>query len=135
MSNIIQINQRFQKFKEILTVWHIINQWLITHCHNGKLVSPTAGEKLLFLRIIYKRSELRKVSMDLLMAMERSRSSALVMESAGKLYLWQKACINICRHILKFSNCVLVRVLINNYNYDQPIALFLILAKNTFTMV
>ena len=47
---------------------------------------------------------------------------------------WRKACINICKHILKFSNCVLVRVPINNNNYEQPIALFvIILAKNTFT--
>ena len=46
---------------------------------------------------------------------------------------WRKACINICKHILKFSNCVLVRVPINNNNYEQPIALFvIILAKNTF---
>ena len=42
--------------------------------------------------------------------------------------------INICKHILKFSNCVLVRVAINNNNYEQPIALFvIILSKNTFT--
>ena len=48
---------------------------------------------------------------------------------------WQKACINICKHILKFSNCVLLRVPINNNNnYEQPIALFVIIpAKNTFT--
>ena len=46
---------------------------------------------------------------------------------------WRKACINICKHILKFSNCVLVRVPINNNNYEQPIALFvIILVKNTF---
>ena len=46
---------------------------------------------------------------------------------------WWKACINICKHILKFSNCVLVRVPMNNNNYEQPIALFvIILAKNTF---
>ena len=45
---------------------------------------------------------------------------------------WRKACINICKHILKFSNCVLLRVPINNNNYEQPIALFVILAKNTF---
>ena len=32
---------------------------------------------------------------------------------------WQKACINICKHILKFSNCVFVRVLINNINCQQ----------------
>ena len=47
---------------------------------------------------------------------------------------WRKACINICEHILKFPSCVLVRVPINNNNYEQPIALFvIILAKNTFT--
>ena len=49
---------------------------------------------------------------------------------------WWKACINICNHILKFLNCVLVRVPINNNNYEQPIVLFVILlAKNKFTMV
>ena len=43
---------------------------------------------------------------------------------------WWKACINICKHILKFSNCVLLRVPINNNNYEQQIALFvIILAK------
>ena len=47
---------------------------------------------------------------------------------------WQKACINICKHKLKFSNCVLVRVPINNNNYEQLIALsVIILAKNNFT--
>ena len=46
---------------------------------------------------------------------------------------WRKACINTCKHILKFSNCVLLRVPINNNNYE-PIALFVIIpAKNTFT--
>ena len=72
----------------------------------------------------------------LVRAMERSGSTAPVMESGGKHYLWWKACINIWKHILKFSNCVLVRVPINNYNYEQPIALFVILlAKNTFTIM
>ena len=76
------------------------------------------------------------MAVDLVRATEMSRSSALVMESDKKYYLWQKACINICKHILKFSNCVLVRVTINNYNYEQPIALFVILlAENSFTMV
>ena len=47
---------------------------------------------------------------------------------------WRKACINTCKHILKFSNCVLLRVQINNNNYEQPIALFVIIpAKNIFT--
>ena len=47
---------------------------------------------------------------------------------------WRKACINTCKHILKFSNCVLLRVPINHNNYEQPIALFVIIpAKNTFT--
>ena len=46
---------------------------------------------------------------------------------------WRKACINTCKHILKFSNCVLLRVPINNNNYE-PIALFVVIpAKNTFT--
>ena len=31
---------------------------------------------------------------------------------------WQKACINICKHILKFSNYVLVRVPINTNDYE-----------------
>ena len=45
---------------------------------------------------------------------------------------WRKPCINICKHILKFLNCVLLRVSTNN-NYEQPIALFvIILAKNSF---
>ena len=35
--------------------------------------------------------------------------------------------------MLKFSNCVLLRVSTNNNNYEQPIALFvIILAKNSF---
>ena len=47
---------------------------------------------------------------------------------------WRKACINTCKHILKFLNCVLLRVPINNNNYEQPIALYVIIpAKNTFT--
>ena len=47
---------------------------------------------------------------------------------------WRKACINIFKYILKFSNCVLVRVPINNNNSEQPIELFdIILAKNTCT--
>ena len=47
--------------------------------------------------------------------------------------MWQKACINICKHIMKLSNCELVRVPINNNNYEEPLALFvIILAKNTF---
>ena len=46
---------------------------------------------------------------------------------------WQKKCMNICKHILKFSNCVLVRGPINNNNYEQPMVLFIIiLAKNSF---
>ena len=63
--------------------------------------------------------------MDLVRPMERSGSLAPVMESGIKHYLCQKACINICKHILKFSNCVLVRVPINNYNYEQLIVLLL----------
>ena len=35
--------------------------------------------------------------------------------------------INICKHTVKFSNSVLVSVLINNYNYKQPLTLFVIL--------
>ena len=81
-------------------------------------------------------SELHKVALDLVRATERSGSSAPVMKNAGKHFLGWKACINICKHILMFSNYVLVRVPINNYNYEQPIALFVILlAENTFTIV
>ena len=50
----------------------------------------------------------------------------LVIEVAESMYKY-------CKHILKFSNCVLLRVPINNDNYEQPIALFVIIpAKNTF---
>ena len=70
------------------------------------------------------------MAVDLVRAKERSGSSTLL-PSHEK---WRKACINICKHILKFSNCVLGRVPIKNNNYEQPIALFVInLAKNTFT--
>ena len=63
---------------------------------------------------------MQKVAMDLVRSTEMSGSSALP-PSHRK---WWNACINICKHILKFSNCVLVRVPINNNNYEQPIALF-----------
>ena len=50
-----------------------------------------------------------------------------VIESGGKH-------VKILANTLKFSNWVLARVQINNNNYEQPIALFvIILAKNTFT--
>ena len=65
------------------------------------------------------------------MAMALTRA----IESGRKHYLGQKACINICNHTLKFSNYVLLRVPINKYNYEQPIELFIPLAKNTFAMV
>ena len=75
-------------------------------------------------------SGLLTVAMDLVRATERSRHRPHH-PIHGK---WQKACINICKHTLKFSNCVLVRVPINNYNYEQPIELFVILlVKNAFT--
>ena len=85
-------------------------------------------EKWLFPRIIYKRAGLHKVAVDLVSATEMP-GSIRVMESGGKHYLWPKTCINIC-----CANCVLVRVPINNYNYEQPVGIFVILiAKNTFT--
>ena len=52
--------------------------------------------------------------------------AALVMESGGKH-------VQIFASTLKFSNCVLLRVPINNNNHEQPITLSVILAKNTFT--
>ena len=66
------------------------------------------------------------MAVDLVRSTERSGSSApsarswKVVESMNKY----------CKHILKFSNCVLLRVPINDNNYEQPIALFvIILAK------
>ena len=50
-------------------------------------------------------------------------------ENVQKDYLVRNACINICKHTLKFSYYILVRVIINNYNYEQPIAPFLILRQ------
>ena len=43
-----------------------------------------------------------------------------------KKTLWCGTHVNIevLKHILKFSNCVLVRVPINNNNYEQPLLLF-----------
>ena len=73
-------------------------------------------------------SGLRKVAVALVRATERS--------GGRKVYLVRNACINNCKHTLKFSNYVLVRVPINNYNYEQPIALFVILvAKKKFAKV
>ena len=43
----------------------------------------------------------------------------------------RKPCINICKHTLKFSNCVLLRVSTNDNNYEQLTALFVILVKNS----
>ena len=78
----------------------------------------------------HKRSGLCKVAVYLVRVTERLGSSAPPPRK------WRKACINICKHILKFSNYVLVRVPINNNNYKQPIALFVILLpENTFNMV
>ena len=77
--------------------------------HNGKLESGTAREKLPFPWNIYKRSGQQSI------------------ESGQKHYLGQKACKKICTQTLKLSNSVLVRVPNNNYNYEQPIALLIIL--------
>ena len=104
----------------------------IMDTHNRKLASSTACEKLSFPRIIYKRSGLLKVAIDLVRATERSESSAPPPQSwkvAESMYKYLQT-----HRILKFSNYVLVRVPINNYNYEQLIALFVILlTKNTFT--
>ena len=51
-------------------------------------------------------------------------SAAPVMLSGGKH-------VEIFANTLKFSNCVLLRVPINNNDYEQPTARFVILAKNT----
>ena len=66
------------------------------------------------------------MAVDQVRSTEKPGSSA-TMPGHGK---WRKACINICEHI-EILNCVLLRVPINN-NYEQPIALFIILTKNTF---
>ena len=55
-----------------------------------------------------------EVAVELARSMEKSGSSVV---SPGN-GMWQKACIYICKHILKFSNCVLVSVPINNNNYE-----------------
>ena len=58
----------------------------------------------------------------------RAAEKVWASESDGKLYLELKPYKNICKHVLKFSNYVLVRVRpINNYIYEQVIALFVIL--------
>ena len=62
--------------------------------------------------------------MDPVMSTEKSGSSAPSPPGHRK---WWKACINICKHILKFSNCVLERVPIKkNDNYEQQIAILLL---------
>ena len=96
---------------------------------HGKLESGSTWEVQQVLRIIYNISGSRKMALDLVRFTEKARSLA---PPPGH-WKWRKACINTCKHILKFSNCVLLRVPINNNNYE-PIALFvIILAKNTFT--
>ena len=63
--------------------------------------------------------------MDLVRATERSGSSAPLTwawKVAESMYKYLQT-----HRILKFSNCVLVRVPINNYNYEQQITLFVIL--------
>ena len=67
------------------------------------------------------------MALDLVRSTEKAGSLALPPQSS------KVAESNICKHILKFSNCVLLRAPINNNNYEQPIALFVIIpAKNTF---
>ena len=95
----------------------------------GKLESGSPWEVQQVPRIIYKISGSRKMALDLVRSTEKAGSldppprSSKVAESMYK-----------CKHILKFSNCVLLRVPINNNNYEQPIAFFVIIpAKNTLT--
>ena len=108
--------------------WVLYSIW--PRVHIGKLESGSPWKVWQFLRIIYKISGVQNVVMDMVRATERSGS----LPHCPSHEKWRKACINICKHILKFSNCVLVRVSINNNNYKEPIALFvIILAKNTFT--
>ena len=57
----------------------------------------------------------------------QGRGKVIGNENDRKDYLVWTSCINIGKHTLKFSNYVLVRVPINNYNYEQPIALFVVL--------
>ena len=94
--------------------------------------SGSSREVQQFLQIIYKISGARKVALDLVRSTEKAGSLAPPRPPPGHRK-WRKACINVCKHILKFSNYVLVRVPINNNNCEQPIALFvIILVKNTF---
>ena len=96
----------------------------------GKLESGSPWEVQQFMRIIYKISGAWNVALDLPRLTEKSGPLASPLPGHRK---WQKTCINICKHILKFSNCVLLRVSTNNNNYEQPIALFvIILEKNSF---
>ena len=71
----------------------------------------------------------RNVALDLLRSTEKSGSLARPLPGHRK---WRKACINICKHILKFSNCVLLRVSKNN-NYEQLIALYVIILAKTLS--
>ena len=88
--------------------------WNLALVRYGKLESGSPWEVQQFLWIIYKISGQRNVALDLLRSMEMSGSLALPLTGHRK---WRKACINICKHILKSSNCVLLRVLTNNNNY------------------
>ena len=83
--------------------------------------------------IIYKRSGLRKVAVDLVMATERSGSLAPVMEIGRKHYFVVESMYKYLQIHIEVSNCVLVKVPINNYNYEQLIALFVILLAKTLS--
>ena len=105
--------------------WSLRNSLNIRY---GKSESGSPWEVQQFPRYIYKISGSRNVALDLLRSTEKSGSLAPLLPSHQK---WWKACINICKHILKFSNCVLLRVWTNNNNYEQPIALFVIILAKT----
>ena len=72
---------------------------------------------------------MRIVAVDQVRSMEKSGASASTPWSwkvPESMYKYLQT-----HWTLKFSNCVLLRVPINN-NYELPIALFIILSKNTF---
>ena len=91
--------------------------------HNGKLESAIAWEKFPFPQNLYK-----------VKATEsghgpgqghRKWLKTLIGAESMYKYLYTHT------YTLKFSNGVLVRVPINNYNYEQPIELFVILLAKT----
>ena len=99
----------------------------IMHIPYGKLESGSPWEVQQVLRIIYKISGSRKTTLDLV----RSTETAGSLAPPPGHRKWRKACINTCKHILKFSNCILLRVPKNNNHYEQPIALSVIIQQKT----